>query len=217
MDNLPRSTGAAQADASAWMAFFARDMARIASEVHDGPASDRYWTDRGRIKDAINDRLWDDQTGFYYDLSGDGSFLLHKSYSGLVPLIAGVVPDERLPAVLGALRDEQQFLGPAGVRSMSADSPLYLPGVAGHGINSNWRGPVWVPINYLLIEAVAEIDQSLAADLRDRLVGAVEADWQQSGRFHEFFDGDTGAGLGADAQSWTMLVANLIAEGWPAP
>jgi hypothetical protein len=76
---------------------------------------------------------------------------------------------------------------------------------------------VWVPINYLLIEAVAEIDQSLAADLRDRLVGAVEADWQQSGRFHEFFDGDTGAGLGADAQSWTMLVANLIAEGWPAP
>jgi hypothetical protein len=46
----------------------------------------------------------------------------------------------------------------------------------------------------------------------------VEADWRATGRFHEYFDGDTGAGLGADEQTgWTALVANLIAEGWPAP
>ena len=217
MDNLPRSNGEAQADASAWMAFFARDMARIASELHDGPSSERYWNDRGRIQDAINERLWDETTGFYYDLSSDGGFVAHKSYSGLVPLIAGVVPAGRIPPVLAALRDEGQFLSPAGIRSLSAASPLYLPGTAGAGINSNWRGPVWLPINYLLVRALAEIDPSLAGDLRNRLVTTVERDWQQSGRFHEYFDGDTGDGLGADAQSWTMLVANLIAEGWPAP
>jgi hypothetical protein len=216
MDNLPRSARRAQADASAWMAFFARDMARIASELHDGPASERYWTDRGRIQDAINEQLWDEETGFYYDLGRDGGFVRHKSYSGLVPLIAGVVPAGRIPAILAALHDEAQLLSPAGIRSLSADSPLYLPATAGQGINSNWRGPVWVPLNYLLIEALAEVDPSFADDLRGRLVGAVERDWQASGRFHEFFDGDTGAGLGADAQSWTMVVANLIAEGWPA-
>jgi glycogen debranching enzyme len=199
------------------MAFFARDMARIASEVHDGPASERYWTDRGRIQDAINERLWDEETGFYYDLGREGRFIRHKSYSGLVPLIAGVVPDGRIPAVLSALRDESQLLSPAGIRSMSADSPLYLPASAGPGINANWRGPVWLPLNYLLVRALAEIDPSLSEDLRNRLVSAVEADWQATGRFHEFFDGDTGAGLGADSQSWTMVVANLIAEGWPAP
>ena len=37
------------------------------------------------------------------------------------------------------------------------------------------------------------------------------------GRLHEFFDGDTGHGLGADEQAgWTALVANLIRESWPA-
>ena len=222
MDNLPRSNAAfAQADATAWMAFFARDMARIASELRDPDTSERYWVDRGRIQEAINTHLWDDQTGFYYDLAQDGTFVGQKagqkSYSGLIALIAGVVPPERLPAILAALRDEGQFLGPAGIRSLSAASRQYLHGAAGRGVNSNWRGPVWVPINYLLVEALADIDPSLATDIRSRVVGAVEADWTQTGRLHEFFDGDTGEGLGADNQAgWTALVANLISEGWPA-
>ncbi len=217
MDNLPRSPNRAQADASAWMAFFARDMARIASELRDPATSERYWVDRGRIQEAINEHLWDEETGFYYDRAPGGRYVSQKSYSGLIPLIAGVVAPERLPPILAALRDEQQLLGPAGIRSMSAASPLYEPGTAGPGVNSNWRGPVWLPINYLLVRALEDVDPRLAGDIRDRVVRAVEADWQQTGRLHEFFDGDTGQGLGADAQAgWTALVANLIAERWRA-
>jgi hypothetical protein len=219
MDNLPRGgVGTAQADASGWMALFARDMARIASEVSDTAGSARYWVDRGKIQESVNSTLWDDSTGFYYDLNADGSFAAHKSYSGLIPLIAGVVPPERLPTVLATLRDPSQFLSSGGIRSLSAASPLYVPGTAGHGVNSNWRGPVWVPINYMLIEELSDVDPSLAADIRKRVVSTVEADWQKTDRLHEFFDGNTGEGLGADEQAgWTALVANLIAEGWPSP
>ncbi len=220
MDNLPRGlTGAPQADASAWMALFARDMARIASELGDPLTSERYWVDRGRIQEAINVHLWDEESGFYYDLTSSGGRLLsQKSYSGLIPLIAGVVPPERVPAILSALRDERQFLSVGGVRSLSKSSPLYKPALGGRGVNSNWRGPVWVPINYLLIEALTDIDPSLADELRRRVVTNVETDWQSTSRLHEFYDGDTGTGLGADAQAgWTALVANLIREGWPAP
>jgi len=218
MDNLPRGgVGAAQADASAWMAFFARDMARIASELRDPAGSERYWVDRGTIQEAINAHLWDEPTGFYYDLNTDGSFVAQKSYSGLVPLIAGVVPPQRVPRILTALHDPNEFLSSAGIRSLSADSPLYVAGTAGHGVNSNWRGPVWVPMNYLLIQAFNDVDPSLAEDVRDRVVNTVEADWRLTGRLHEFFDGDTGKGLGADEQAgWTALVANLIREAWPA-
>jgi hypothetical protein len=217
MDNLPRGRDQAQADATAWMAFFARDMARIASELRDQAASERYWIDRGRIQEQINEHLWDEETGFYYDRAGPASLLRHKSYSGLIPLIAGVVPDERLPRMLEALRDEDEFMSVGGIRSLSAESPLYVPGEAGRSVNSNWRGPVWLPINYLLVQELADIDPHLSADLRRRLVETVERDWRATGRFHEFFDGDTGAGLGADAQAgWTALVANLIREGWPA-
>lgn len=219
MDNLPRGApGSAQVDASAWMAFFARDMARIASELRDPAGSERYWVDRGTIQEAINSHLWDEQSGFYYDINADGSFVAQKSYSGLVPMIAGVVPPARVPRILSALRDENQFLSPGGVRSVSLDSSSYLPGVAGGNVNSNWRGPAWVPINYLLVEALRDVDPSLAEDIRDRVVNNVEADWRATGRFHEFFNGDTGAGLGSDEQAgWTALVANLIHEAWPAP
>ncbi len=218
MDNLPRSPDAGpQVDASAWMAFFARDMARIASELGDTQTSERYWIDRGRISDQINSQMWDDATGFYYDLNADGSLVSQKSYAGLIPLVAGVVPDERLPAVLSALRDSAQFMSPGGIRSLSAASSLYLPDTAGRGVSSNWRGPVWVPINYLLVESLSGIDPALASQIRDRVVNNVQQDWQTTGRLHEFFDGTTGEGLGADNYAGgTAMVANLINEAWPA-
>lgn len=220
MDNLPRGgEDRAQADASGWMAFFARDLGAIATELGDTAAAERYAADIDRIAAAVNANLWDDEAGFYFDIDEDGDgFIPTKSYSGLIPLIAGIVPPDREARILDALRDPAQFLSPAGLRSTSASSVIYEPGYArAPGVNSNWRGPVWVPLNYLLIDALEGIDQDLAATVRERVVATVEADWEATGRFHEYYDGDTGEGLGADAQTgWTALVANLIAEGWPA-
>jgi hypothetical protein len=79
---------------------------------------------------------------------------------------------ERLLRVLSYLLDESEFLSPYGIRSLSKfhrDHPYvfraggqefrvsYVPGDADSylfGGNSNWRGPVWFPVNYLLIEAL---------------------------------------------------------------
>jgi Glycosyl hydrolase family 63 C-terminal domain len=79
---------------------------------------------------------------------------------------------DRLQRVLRYVLDENEFLSPHGVRSLSrryADNPYvldvggqrheirYAPGdsdSALFGGNSNWRGPVWMPLNYLLIEAL---------------------------------------------------------------
>jgi hypothetical protein len=74
--------------------------------------------------------------------------------------------------VLRYVLDEAEFLSPHGVRSLSRvyqDHPFtlqaagdqwsvgYVPGDSDSGLfggNSNWRGPVWMPLNYLLIEAL---------------------------------------------------------------
>jgi hypothetical protein len=79
---------------------------------------------------------------------------------------------ERLESVLKYLLDEKEFLSPHGIRSLSAihrEHPFglnlggqelrveYVPGEADSqlfGGNSNWRGPIWFPMNYLLIEAL---------------------------------------------------------------
>jgi len=79
---------------------------------------------------------------------------------------------ERLERVLARLLDEGEFLSPYGIRSLSRDHGehpgllrldgqelriAYAPGECDAGLfggNSNWRGPVWFPVNYLLVEAL---------------------------------------------------------------
>ena len=169
----------------------------------------------------------------------------------------------RLKKLLLRMLDETEFLSDHGVRSLSkvhAAHPYgfdhdgthfevgYVPGESQSGLfggNSNWRGPVWMPVNYLLVESLREfhsyygddftvecpvgsatmltLDQ-VADELSRRLCrlflhgpdGARPA-LADAGApdghvlFHEYFDGDTGRGLGASHQTgWTGLVALLL-------
>ena len=171
----------------------------------------------------------------------------------------------RLTRMLHVMLDEDEFLSPYGIRSLSRvhlHSPYYLevdkekfwisytPGESTtrlFGGNSNWRGPVWFPINFLLIEALeryyhfygdtltVEYPQGsgvqmnlheVSLELCKRLINIFEqsengsrpyygADvtgpnhpvWGNDILFYEYFNGDTGKGLGASHQTgWTALV-----------
>lgn len=88
-------------------------------------------------------------------------------------ILLSLVPRNRLEKLLKALLDENEFLSPGGIRSISKihekgysvhingeDFGLnYQPGEgesALFGGNSNWRGPVWMPMNYLLVMALRQ-------------------------------------------------------------
>jgi hypothetical protein len=88
--------------------------------------------------------------------------------------ILALVGPERLRRILSRVLDENEFLGPYGIRSLSrfhAEHPYvlhaggqeyrvgYLPAESDTGMfggNSNWRGPVWFPVNALLIRALLQ-------------------------------------------------------------
>jgi hypothetical protein len=98
-------------------------------------------------------------------------FHIHDRDGGQGRLLSIVSPD-RLRRVLRWLLDETEFLSPHGVRALSAahrEHPFsvdlggmtytvdYTPGDATSGLfggNSNWRGPVWFPVNYIVIEGI---------------------------------------------------------------
>jgi hypothetical protein len=86
--------------------------------------------------------------------------------------LASILDETRLRRVLAKMLDEKEFLSPFGLRSLSryhADHPYmiqvggqefrvnYLPAESDSGMfggNSNWRGPIWVPVNLLIVRAL---------------------------------------------------------------
>ena len=212
------------------------------------------------------------------DLARHISALEGKGDAGRRRLLLALPTRDRVERVLKYMLDENEFLSPFGVRSMSKvyeKHPYifnaggqtftvgYVPGnmdTAEFGGNSNWRGPVWMPNNFLLIEALLKYHRyygddftiecptgsgnrmtldRVAQELARRL-GSIflpldgrrrpchgtferfqdDPHWKHYILFHEYFDGDTGRGLGATHQTgWTALVATLIelyAKGGPA-
>ena len=179
-----------------------------------------------------------------------------------------IVSPERLRRVLARMLDPSEFLSDHGVRALSKyhlEHPLevdlggamasmkYEPAESTNAVfggNSNWRGPVWMPINYMLVEVLRVYHRYLgsdfkvesptgsgqmrnlsevADDLSARLIGIFldhdgrrpvfggearfqdDHAWHDMIPFHEYFNGDTGAGIGASHQTgWTGLVADLI-------
>jgi len=215
MDNIPRPgpPDEEEADLSGWVAFFACYMTRIADEIGQPDRAEFYRAEYEQIVAQINAQLWDEATGFYYDRNARG-LLLEKSYAGLIPFIAGAPDEAQTARIVEHLSDPAELWSDYGIRSLSADSDIYEPGYSESGWkNSNWRGPVWMPINYLLVQRLEETHPALADQLRENLIANVEAQWRASGHFWEYYDAETGAGLGADHQTgWTALVANLIYE-----
>jgi Mannosylglycerate hydrolase MGH1-like glycoside hydrolase domain len=89
-------------------------------------------------------------------------------------LLASVLNESKLRRILGTMLDEKEFLSPYGIRSISryheqhpyvfhADGReygvSYLPAESDSGMfggNSNWRGPIWMPINGLIVRALLQ-------------------------------------------------------------
>jgi hypothetical protein len=88
--------------------------------------------------------------------------------------LGAILDETRLRRVLAIMLDESEFFSPYGIRSLSrfhAEHPYvfkvgdqqyqvsYLPGESDSGMfggNSNWRGPIWMPVNALIIRALLQ-------------------------------------------------------------
>jgi hypothetical protein len=106
------------------------------------------------------------------DLARHISYLQRGLHDGHSHYLLAIPSRQRLERVLKYVLDESEFLSPYGIRSLSKryhDRPAtfhfdgqefsvrYDPAESTTGMfggNSNWRGPVWMPINYLLVEAL---------------------------------------------------------------
>ena len=182
--------------------------------------------------------------------------------------ILSIIQKVQLEKILQRALDEAEFLSPIGIRSLSKyhkNNPFVLQ-QNGHthkihyesgeshssmfGGNSNWRGPIWLPINYLFVEALLKFYahygsgykleypthsgnflnlRVIAFDIIQRIISIFccedgksrpadgpnkcheDPHFKDYILFYEYFDGDTGRGLGANHQTgWTGLITAFI-------
>lgn len=103
----------------------------------------------------------------------NGQYLVIEDLKEHDDILLSLVPKQRLQKLLKALLDEQEFLSKGGIRSISKIHEQgysvhidgqqfgldYQPGEGTSSLfggNSNWRGPVWMPMNYLLVKALKQ-------------------------------------------------------------
>ena len=185
--------------------------------------------------------------------------------------LLSIVNRDQLRRILQFMLDENEFLSPYGIRAISRyhkANPYilqvngtqnrvdYEPAESSNGLfggNSNWRGPIWFPLNYLLIESLQKFHHYLGPDFKvecptgsgqmmnlwevsqeiSRRLSRIflldeqrhrpvfgetdkfqnDPNWRDLVPFHEYFNGDTGMGIGASHQTgWTGLVAKLLQQ-----
>jgi len=180
-------------------------------------------------------------------------------------LMLTIVSPTQIQRILQRVWDPEEFRSPYGLRSMSKfhraqpfsmgnNVVRYEPAEADckiKGGNSNWRGPIWFPTTFLMIESLRKLEKAYGDTLKipgpdgvmastgeiakyfaDSMISIFTRDaqgkrpvfgdeaklqddphWRDNITFSEYFDGDTGKGLGASHQTgWTALVASLIDE-----
>ncbi len=180
--------------------------------------------------------------------------------SCIIPLRRGtflltLMNEDQLKSVLSYIWDPEEFRSPYGLRSLSkfhAENPFtfedkrigYEPGESCEKIkggNSNWRGPIWIQTNYMLIDALKKMAKVSLKDIKLDEMAASFADgiislftmnkngvrpfwghsfpfkddphWNNYIQFYEYYNPENGQGLGASHQTgWSALVSNLISD-----
>ena len=146
-------------------------------------------------------------------------------YVNLFPLLLRLLPadeEEKLGAILDAMEDPKLLWTEFGLRSISAADLFYhrrnAPGDAPY-----WRGPIWLPINYLAAGALhhyAHIPGPLQARceamyqrLRTAVTSNVLKEYHRTGFFWEHYEDTSGVGSrGHPFTGWTALVVAIMAE-----
>ncbi len=147
MDNLPLQ-GSGWVDMSSQMVLFYRNLAFMCGEVKQADEKKKYEVKADEISQKINQLMWNDTDGFYYNLDDNGIQQKLKCVAGFWPMLAGVADEIQAVRLLSHLKDPKSFWRPIPFPSLAADEKAYQ--ADGH----YWLGGVWTPTNVMIIKGL---------------------------------------------------------------
>lgn len=166
-DNTPRGPNCALyhdhlhwIDACAHAALSARMIRQIANHFGEAQLAGEFYAEFNLLHRYINEHMWDESAGFYFDLLPDGSRSNVKFCGAYWTLLAGVVPPDRLRRFVEHLDDPKTFNRPHRVPTLAADHPKYDPAGGYH------QGGVWPLVNDYIVAGLRAVGfRDLARDI----------------------------------------------------
>ncbi len=187
MDNSPRfdkDTVLEAIDFSCFMANETRIMAKIAGILEDAENEAFFNKWYEKIKNDINQKLWSEKDGFYFDFDINNNELQKIwTVASFLPILAGICDQKQTEQLIKHLTDKNRFY-----------TEMPIPSVSKHDSNYSsdmWRGPVWLNYNYMVIKGLENCGYgSLATEIAQKTVHSLNYWYKKSGTVFEYYDPD---------------------------
>ncbi len=185
MDNSPRfdtDKPFKAIDFSCFVTNEMRYMSKIASEI--GEDASIYDEEFLKMQEAVNNRMWDEKTGFYYDYNiCDHDFHKVETVASFLPLFAGICNESQAKSLVSWLEDPETFGREFPIPCLSAKHECFGTDM--------WRGPVWLNYNYLIMLGLRDYGyEELADKIEAKTLKNVNECYQRTGCVFEFYDSE---------------------------
>lgn len=222
MDNTPRS-GSGWVDMSSQMVIQYKNLAEMALRLNKDAEAADYHRRAEAIAAKINQWMWSETDGLYYDLNDDGQPIKWKTAGCFWPLLAGITSKAQEARLIQHLQDPDSFWRANIFPTLAADQTHYDQS------GGYWRGGVWAPTNYAIIRGLALRGyHDFAYRCSEKYLNAMHQVYKETGTVWELYapdlprPGSGSGGLHGDHQArpdfvgWTgcgpiaMLIENIL-------
>ena len=158
MDNIPRLESGYHhsfehghmvwLDACMQMLLSCKILINMARELSLDEFIPEFEKEKSHLESVINDTLWDERDGFYYDRYKDGSLNGVRHIGAFWALIAECASKERAERMIARLVDENEFDTPFPIPALSKSHPAYSAD------GGYWCGGVWAPTTYMVLQGL---------------------------------------------------------------
>jgi hypothetical protein len=159
-----------------------------------------------QMRDLVNEQLWNEADGFYYDRYWDGRFSSKKAASNFYPLLARIPDQERALLLKKRLLNEEEFWGDYVIPTVSRDNQEFAD-------QDYWRGKIWAPVNYLIYQGLKAYGfDAVASEFANKSAELFMRSWVNFQICPENFDSRTGEAGELRYQSWGPLLGLIALE-----
>ncbi|CCF58947.1 hypothetical protein KAFR_0F03510 [Kazachstania africana CBS 2517] len=232
LDDYPRAqppdTAELNVDTLSWVGVMARSMKKIAHVLKLEDDESKFEKIEQEVIENLDLLHWSEEHGCYCDVTLDDEYeddiqlVCHEGYVSLMPFALKLIPNDpkKLNKLVSLMSDPEKIFSDYGLLSLSKQDEYF-------GKDENyWRGPIWMNINYLCLDALKHyfpevrehaenLEQSQAGllytKLKKNLINNVYNVWKNQGSVYENYSPIDGRGTGSSQfTGWTSLIVNLL-------